>query len=146
MINLNIDYNKYNLLKEKGIIKEINDPKGRKYTFFININNKSIFFKECSKEGIANELIIDSICRLFNKDVLEQDYSYITNKYDRKIYGLINNNYKNDDYSYISLDTILNDYYVYITNNNINYEKIRIYELVNLETIWQALEYRYRIN
>ena len=38
MINLNIDYNKYNLLKEKGIIKEINDPKGRKYTFFININ------------------------------------------------------------------------------------------------------------
>ena len=100
MINLNIDYNKYNLLKEKGIIKEINDPKGRKYTFFININNKSIFFKECSKEGIANELIIDSICRLFNKDVLEQDYSYITNEYDRKIYGLINNNYKNDDYLY----------------------------------------------
>lgn len=144
MINLNIDYNKYNLLKEKGIIKEINDPKGRKYTFFININNKSIFFKECSKEGIANELIIDSICRLFNKDVLEQDYSYITNEYDRKIYGLINNNYKNDDYSYIPLDTILNDYYVYITKNNINYEKIRIYELVNLETIWQALEYRYR--
>ena len=37
MINLNIDYNKYNLLKEKGIIKEINDPKGRKYTFFINM-------------------------------------------------------------------------------------------------------------
>ena len=144
MINLNIDYNKYNLLKEKGIIKEIDDPEGRKYTFFLNINDKSIFFKECSKEGIINELIIDNICKLFNKDVLEQDYSYITNKYDRKIYGLINNNYKNDDYSYISLDTILNDYYVYITNNNINYENIRIYELVNLETIWQALEYRYR--
>ena len=57
---------------------------------------------------------------------------------------MISNNYKEDDYSYISLDTILNDYYVYITNNNINYENIRIYELVNLETIWQALEYRYR--
>lgn len=144
MINLNIDYNKYNLLKEKGIIKEINDPEGRKYTFFLNINDKSIFFKECSKEGIVNELIIDNICKLFNKDVLEQDYGYITDKYNRKVYGLISNNYKEDDYSYISLDTILNDYYVYITNNNINYENIRIYELVNLETIWQALEYRYR--
>lgn len=144
MINLNIDYNKYNLLKEKGIIKEINDPEGRKYTFFLNINGKSIFFKECSKEGIVNELIIDNICKLFNKDVLEQDYGYITDKYNKKVYGLISNNYKEDDYSYISLDTILNDYYVYITNNNINYEKIRIYELVNLETIWQALEYRYR--
>lgn len=144
MINLNIDYNKYNLLKEKGIIKEINDPEGRKYTFFLNINDKSIFFKECSKEGIVNELIIDNICKLFNKDVLEQDYGYITDKYNRKVYGLISNNYKEDDNSYISLDTILNDYYVYITNNNINYENIRIYELVNLETIWQALEYRYR--
>ena len=144
MINLNIDYNKYNLLKEKGIIEEINDPEGRKYTFFLNINDKSIFFKECSKEGIVNELIIDNICKLFNKDVLEQDYGYITDKYNRKVYGLISNNYKEDDYSYISLDTILNDYYVYITNNNINYENIRIYELVNLETIWQALEYRYR--
>ena len=144
MINLNIDYNKYNLLKEKGIIKEINDPEGRKYTFFLNINDKSIFFKECSKEGIINELIIDNICKLFNKDVLEQDYGYITDKYNKKVYGLISNNYKEDDYSYISLDTILNDYYVYITNNNINYENIRIYELVNLETIWQALEYRYR--
>lgn len=144
MINLNIDYNKYNLLKEKGIIKEIDDPEGRKYTFFLNINDKSIFFKECSKEGIINELIIDNICKLFNKDVLEQDYGYITDKYNRKVYGLISNNYKNDDYSYISLDTILNDYYVYITNNNINYENIRIYELINLETIWQALEYRYR--
>ena len=144
MINLNIDYNKYNLLKEKGIIKEIDDPEGRKYTFFLNINDKSIFFKECSKEGIINELIIDNICKLFNKDVLEQDYGYITDKYNRKVYGLISNNYKEDDYSYISLDTILNDYYVYITNNNINYENIRIYELVNLETIWQALEYRYR--
>ena len=144
MINLNIDYNKYNLLKEKGIIKEIDDPEGRKYTFFLNINDKSIFFKECSKEGIINELIIDNICKLFNKDVLEQDYGYITDKYNKKVYGLISNNYKEDDYSYISLDTILNDYYVYITNNNINYENIRIYELVNLETIWQALEYRYR--
>lgn len=144
MINLNIDYNKYNLLKEKGIIEEINDPEGRKYTFFLNINGKSIFFKECSKEGIVNELIIDSICKLFNKDVLEQDYGYITDKYNRKVYGLISNNYKDDDYSYVSLDTILNDYYVYITNNNINYENIRIYELINLETIWQALEYRYK--
>lgn len=146
MINLNIDYNKYNLLKEKGIIKEINDPIGRKYTFFLNIGNKSIFFKECSKEGIVNELIIDDICKLFNKDVLKQECGYITDKYDRKVYGLVSNNYKLDNYTYISLDTILNDYYVYITNNNINYEGIRIYELINLETIWQALEYRYRNN
>lgn len=144
MINLNIDYNKYNLLKEKGIIEEMNDSKGRKYTFFVNIHGIKIYFKESTKEGIVNELIIDSICKLFNKDVLEQDYGYITDKYNRKVYGLISNNYKDDNYSYISLDTILNDYYVYITNNNINYEKIRIYELVNLETIWQALEYRYR--
>ena len=146
MINLNIDYNKYNLLKEKGIIKEINDPIGRKYTFFLNIGNKSIFFKECSREGIVNELIIDDICKLFNKDVLEQKYGYITDKYNRRVYGLISNNYKLDNYVYISLDTILSDYYVYITNNNINYEGIRIYELINLETIWQALEYRYRNN
>lgn len=144
MINLNIDYNKYNLLKEKGIIEEMNDSKGRKYAFFVNIHGIKIYFKESTKEGIVNELIIDSICKLFNKDVLEQDYGYITDKYNRKVYGLISNNYKDDNYSYISLDTILNDYYVYITNNNINYEKIRIYELVNLETIWQALEYRYR--
>ena len=143
MINLNIDYDKYNLLREKGIIKEVNDME-RRYTFFLNINNKSVFFKECSKEGIVNELIIDNICKLFNKDVLDQDYGYITDKYNRKIYGLISNDYKNDEYSYISLDTILNDYYVYITNNNINYENIRIYELINLETIWQALEYRYK--
>ena len=138
MINLNIDYNKYNLLKEKGIIEEMNDSKGRKYAFFVNIHGIKIYFKESTKEGIVNELIIDSICKLFNKDVLEQDYGYITDKYNRKVYGLISNNYKDDNYSYISLDTILNDYYVYITNNNINYEKIRIYELVNLETIWQA--------
>lgn len=144
MINLNIDYNKYNLLKEKGIIEEMNNSKGRKYAFFVNIHGIKIYFKESTKEGIVNELIIDSICKLFNKDVLEQDYGYITDKYNRKVYGLISNNYKDDNYSYISLDTILNDYYVYITNNNINYEKIRIYELVNLETIWQALEYRYR--
>ena len=144
MINLNIDYNKYNLLKGKGIIEEMNDSKGRKYAFFVNIHGIKIYFKESTKEGIANELIIDSICKLFNKDVLEQDYGYITDKYNRKVYGLISNNYKDDNYSYISLDTILNDYYVYITNNNINYEKIRIYELINLETIWQALEYRYR--
>lgn len=144
MINLNIDYNKYNLLKEKGIIEEMNDSKGKKYAFFVNIHGIKIYFKESTKEGIVNELIIDSICKLFNKDVLEQDYGYITDKYNRKVYGLISNNYKDDNYSYISLDTILNDYYVYITNNNINYEKIRIYELVNLETIWQALEYRYR--
>ena len=45
MINLNIDYNKYNLLKEKGIIKEINDPEGRKYTFFLNIRFLSIQFR-----------------------------------------------------------------------------------------------------
>lgn len=143
MINLNIDYDKYNLLREKGIIEEVNDME-RRYTFFLNINNKRVFFKECSKEGIVNELIIDNICKLFNKDVLDQDYGYITDKYNRKIYGLISNDYKNDEYSYISLDTILNDYYVYITNNNINYENIRIYELINLETIWQALEYRYK--
>ena len=143
MINLNIDYDKYNLLREKGIIEEVNDME-RRYTFFLNINNKSVFFKECSKEGIINELIIVNICKLFNKDVLDQDYGYITDKYNRKIYGLISDNYKNDEYSYVSLDTILNDYYVYITNNNINYENIRIYELINLETIWQALEYRYK--
>lgn len=143
MINLNIDYDKYNLLREKGIIEEVNDME-RRYTFFLNINNKSVFFKECSKEGIINELIIVNICKLFNKDVLDQDYGYITDKYNRKIYGLISDNYKNDEYSYVSLDTILNDYYVYITNNNINYENIRIYELINLEAIWQALEYRYK--
>ena len=143
MINLNIDYDKYNLLREKGIIEEVNDME-RRYTFFLNINNKSVFFKECSKEGIINELIIVNICKLFNKDVLDQDYGYITDKYNKKIYGLISDNYKNDGYTYASLDTILNDYYVYITNNNINYESIRIYELINLETIWQALEYRYK--
>ena len=81
MINLNIDYDKYNLLREKGIIEEVNDME-RRYTFFLNINNKRVFFKECSKKGIVNELIIDNICKLFNKDVLDQDYGYITDKYN----------------------------------------------------------------
>lgn len=144
MINLNIDYNKYNLLKEKGIIEEINDPEMRKYTFFLNINKVRIFFKEEEKENIVNELIIDNICKLFNKDILEQNYGYITNKNGKKVYGLISKDYKIKNYNYIPLDTILNDYYAYITNNNINYENIRIYEMINLETIYQALDHRYK--
>lgn len=141
---IKINKNDYIYLKEKGLLEEIKNPYDDfKYIFSLTTNKNKYYFKEESIDNIIKELIVIEIFKLFNIEAVEQEKATFETE-ETKYNGLLSKDFKEKNYDYIFLEEILNDYYVYIFNNDENDEGLMNYNLNNLEIIWNALEYRYK--
>lgn len=139
--------------KEKIEIEEFSSSVGNiseeKLRFWLQKNNKRIFFKLCDGNEF-NELIAEEILKILGIPSAHYDLAIFNG-----IKGVISYDYKEIGTKYINGYTILKEYYDYLKNNNkfeelLPGEKIpflnekSLYFYNRLDIIWDALYYHYR--
>lgn len=126
------------------------------------IDGKKYIFKICTKnsqgqynlEFFYNDLIVKYICDEISLDCCDIDLINTNKKM-----GVIVSDYRKDGYNYINGQQILGEYLMYLEENKLieeslgisvkypldeNHRLFLINQMNNLETIWDALNYRYR--
>lgn len=138
-----IDVN--NMLSEIGItdtsINELNNTinlisiKETGIVFSFRYNDKEYFYKYNENTALYNELVAEELAQDFGIDHVNYYLALFDNHQ-----GYISESYKKDNVDYIFGSDLLYECYGYMTENR------NIEEFNNLESIWDALEYRYANN
>lgn len=103
-------------------------------------DNTNVFFKVCN--GLEfNELLVEEICKELNIECAHYDLAVIDG-----VQGVISYDYKKENAVYVNGCNILQDYLQYKKNTSLDDFSINddTITLNNLDTIWNALDYRYR--
>lgn len=139
-INGYIDINK--MLREIGIIdtsiEELNNTvnlisiKKNGIVFSFIYNGKEYFYKYNENTALYSELVAEELAKDFGIDHVNYHLALFDNHR-----GCISESYKKDNADYIFGSDLLYECYNYMTENR----SIEVFN--NLESIWDALEYRY---
>ena len=104
----------------------------------IDKNNEIYFFKVLTVGNPYSELLAEELLKDLGLPHAEYDLAiYGKNK------GVITKNFRKKSKKYITGEVILKDY---LRSLGMDTEEIALSDFNNLETIWNALEYRYRNN
>lgn len=133
------------MLSEIGItdtsINELNNTinlisiKKTGIVFSFRYNDKEYFYKYNENTALYNELVAEELAQDFGIDHVNYYLALFDNHQ-----GYISESYKKDNVDYIFGSDLLYECYGYMTENR------NIEEFNNLESIWDALEYRYANN
>ena len=130
-----------NRMLEKGELKKLEDntdfgfiPKNM--SVFIDDNNEIYFFKYLTIGNPYGELIAEEVLKDLNLPHAEYDLAIYNGEK-----GVLTKNFRKKDKEYISGEELLLDY---IEVLGYNPEEVELEYFNNLQTIWNALEYRYR--
>lgn len=139
-INGYIDVNK--MLREIGIIDtsidELNNTvnlisiKKNGIVFSFRYSGKEYFYKYNENTALYSELVAEELAQDFGIDHVNYYLALFDNHQ-----GYISESYKKDNADYVFGSDLLYECYGYMTENR------NIEEFNNLESIWDALEYRY---
>ena len=153
MLDLNacFDNKNYHELVTAGILKPLKNKidnykdDGKLSNFILFINGEMYYVKECAIWYA--ELIVNEFLKLIGIDCLDYDVA----TFDGEVY-VLSKYYKKYDCEYISGDEILKDFYTDVDSqeyidviNPSEQDRKRLeFYLNNLESIWLALDYRYK--
>lgn len=128
---------------KKGELKKVEDYTNFDYipnnmSAFIDKNNETYFFKTLTVGNPYGELLAEELLKDLGLPHAEYDLAiYNQNK------GVLTKNFRKKDKKYITGEEILKDY---LRSLGMDTEEIALNDYNNLETIWNALEYRYKDN
>lgn len=130
-----------NRMLKKGELKKLEDYTDFSFipnnmSVFIDTNNEIYFFKHLLVGNPYSELLAEELLKDFQLPHAEYDLA-IYNKEK----GVITKNFRKKDKKYISGEEILKDYLNSLNLDNKEYD-LGYYN--NLETFWNAIEYRYK--
>ena len=118
-------------LEKEEKIKIVRD--GRIHSF--KFNNEKYYVKECEYVLPYSELLAEELLKDFHLACAEYDLAIYNGKK-----GVISKNCHKENVNYISGNEIIREYTQYLDNNNKDSSKANN----SLETLWNALLYRYR--
>lgn len=111
-------------IKESPLVKDVFNSKK---SLLIDLDGESYYFKTSRLSSPYNELIANELAKDFGIESVEYDLATLNNKK-----GVISKSFRKDNATYITGYQLLLD---------AGYDKLKSH---NLETIWNAIEYRYR--